>query len=538
MRNCRICRTGTPARRCGHDGQKCPSYNHFATVFSRLILGSIRVFRLLLLSTGLIGPALAADADNMPPNSGGDGQLRDKVAKLVEQLDSDRFEARRLAAVRLEELVSRPELGRLLSAEFQRVLIRADVSFEVRWHLEKWYRRLPEVPPDAVDHLSLEDASPEQLDRLIRQLDDDSYSVRLGTLRRLKWLLFQDEHLPRVKRALRSRLADGTDAETAVQLRRLLELTRPAMVAEYWRARHHEGKQHLLVGVPSMSPGAICPSHFDRIDDEVAHCVSGNNLSPGDYPVGVAFPHPRQSGSFFHLVNLPTPRQRLEYKIHVGTNEAQRLAAISRRTLDRILAEKRTLDEQELIMLGQLDPEELARFVGKYFRLVEDQPLPHPQPSAAFLRNRTGGRPSRFGMICVWLATDACKDAAPGLLEAIEESRFRPPTSLAPYRLHWLAALSIAVRDPWPEVDAWLADRIGDNEVLVDGRPDGPELGATAAAVLLRRRGQAGSQFGLQGAADPLMQQWGIDGYRFSSDDARENLQQWWEQQRPHDTGV
>ena len=38
MNNCRIRRTGTPARRCGRDGQECPSYNRFATVVSWLIL--------------------------------------------------------------------------------------------------------------------------------------------------------------------------------------------------------------------------------------------------------------------------------------------------------------------------------------------------------------------------------------------------------------------------------------------------------------------------------------------------------------------
>ena len=46
----------------------------------------------------------------------------------------------------------------------------------------------------------------------------------------------------------------------------------------------------------------------DRIDDETAHCVSGVNLSEGDYPVGGAFPHPKERSSFFCLVNLPTPR--------------------------------------------------------------------------------------------------------------------------------------------------------------------------------------------------------------------------------------
>jgi len=482
-------------------------------------------FWLLLLSIGLIGMTASAAAADAPSVEGDHDALRQEVACLIGELDSDRFEVRRRAADRLEELVARPELGRILSAEFQRVLVRPDVSFEVRWHLERWHRRLPEVPPEAAEQIS-----PEQIDRIMQQLEDDSYGVRLGALRRLRWLLFQDEQLPRVKQALESRLAEGVDTETSVQLRKLLEMTRPAMVAEYWRARRHEGEQHLLVGVPSRGMGAMRPSHFDRIDDKVAHCVSGNNLAPGDYPVGVAFPHPHQPSAFFHLVNLPTPRRRLEYKIQVQTDQRDRLAAISRRTFDRVLAEKRLLSQRELIMLEQLDPEELSRFAGQYFHAVEDGPLP-PPPVMTFPHTRNGGRPSRFGMLCALLATEGTKSAAPGLLKALGEGRFLPPTSLAPYELHWLAALSIAGRDPWPEVDAWLAGQVDQRGALVAGRPSDPELGATAAGLLLKRYGQGHSEFGLKAMPEALLMRWGIDGFRFTSAEARQKVQQWWQQE-------
>jgi hypothetical protein len=363
-------------------------------------------------------------------------RLSGEIGRLLGDLDSDRFEVRRRAAARLEEMVARPELGRLLSGEFNRALLRPDISFEVRWHLEHWSRRLPEAPPEPVA-----DASPEELDRLVRQLDDDSYAVRLGAAQRLQWLtdnpklvcplmlrlkqrlavaapaanargqlekawqqargawllsdpagwqlpavadeqmqqwvdelaqpapageaagrwqvhrvaerelldlLARDEYLPRVVQLLKARLAQGLDADAAARLRDVLDLTRPAMVAEYWQGRRHQGEQHMLVGVPTMSSGAVNPSHFDPVDERTAHCVSGNSLSPGDYPVGVAFPHPQQEGAIFHLVYLPTPRRRMAYTQYVQTDEAKRLAAISRRTLDRMLEKNRLLSEPEL----------------------------------------------------------------------------------------------------------------------------------------------------------------------------------------------
>ena len=52
------------------------------------------------------------------------------------------------------------------------------------------------------------------------------------------------------------------------------------------------------------------------------------------------------------------------------------------------------------------------------------------------------------------------KEAMPKLIEAIDNGNFLPPTSREPYHLQWLAALAIAQRDPWPEVDDWLAGLI------------------------------------------------------------------------------
>ncbi len=182
-------------------------------------------------------------------------------------------------------------------------------------------------------------------------------------------------------------------------------------------------------------------------------------------------------------------------------------------------------------MLSQLDPKEVSRFAGKYFHVVDDAALPPAKPLTAFMHERAGGRPSRFGIICAQLAIDGTKEAIPGLLTAIDKRRFLAPGSVAPYRLHWLAALSIAKRDPWPEADQWLAGLIGRDDMLVEHYPPGPQLGATAAAVLLGRHRQSLSEFGLKPATGSFPRPH-MRGYQFSSADAQEKVRQWWQQQQ------
>ncbi len=356
-------------------------------------------------------PAPAAQSD----------RLGGEVARLLHDLDSDRFEVRQRAAQRLDELVAQPELGPLLAAEFQRRLVRADLSLEVRQRLMRWSRQLPSPPagPPA-------NASPKELDELLRKVDDDSFAVRLGAVQRLDWLLqnpklvcpllarlkqrlaaggigtqsrrqleavwqrarrawltsdpagwdlppvspqqiaqwldalmepavtsadpsgasrrseaaerelldllARDQYVPQVKKAIEARLA-ALPAQPAVQqsakLQALLDWTKPEITAEIWYAMpgygwHCSLVQNFLVGVPTLWPTAVKPVLFDRVDDRVAHCMYGNSLSLGDYPVDEAFPSPAQESGFFFLSYLATPRRRMAFRYAIETDEPTR----------------------------------------------------------------------------------------------------------------------------------------------------------------------------------------------------------------------
>lgn len=576
-------------------------------------------FCLMACAAGLDRPVLA----ETPPETQRE-QLHGEVAALIRGLDSSHYEVRQQACRQLETLISKPELGTLLAAEFQQLLVKPELSFEVRWHLARWRPRLPITTPEPPPTVSRV-----ELDKLVQQLDDDVYSVRLGAEERLQWLagnpklagsimarlkermaipdlsteayrrlesvrkavwtvwfagdpddssmpavsdaqmerwlddlihpitkqeqsrpwllqqiarqelmdlLARDSDVPRVKRAIESRLSGSIEPKATGRLKELLDLTRPAMVCEYWQGRQQHGEQHLIVGVPCQVTGATNPSHFDRIDDRSAHCVSGNSLSRGDYPVGVAFPHPMLADAIFHLVNLPTPRRQIAYSYEVKTDAAVRLAKISRRTLDRFLAEKHALADAEIGMLAQLDPREVSRFAGRYFFCVDDAIVEEdddsdrqPLLSIGTTRGRMGGQSSRHGMICAQLAVDGTKDAMPGLVDALAKKRFRSPTPLGPYRFPELAALAIARRDPWQGADSWLAEQVEKNELLMLGRDKGPELGATAARLLLKRHQESMMEsFDLEVAADPLVASLGIEGYRFKSLEGPKKVLAWW----------
>lgn len=574
----------------------------------------------------------AADSTRPLPDASFTAEAREEVVGLLKGLDSDDFCVRQEAAAKLNRLATQPGLQEILAVELDRVLVAADTSLEVRKHVEHLRRALPPVALQPAGDVAIG-----EIDQLVRQLENDSYAMRLGATRRLEWLLSnpkaacrilvrvkqrlaegelsadapvwlermyeraraawllsdpagwelppvsdeqisrwieglvrgvppggspadrissqtakrelwdllaRDAYVPRVQAAITARLkAEALSPAAAGRLNELLDMTRPAMVAEYWEGRRHLGTQHLLVGVPSMREGAVRPSHFDSINDEVAHCVSGSNLAPGDYPVGVAIPHPNREGAAFHLVNLPTPRHRMAYACRARTDEALRLAELSQRTLDRLLRRRRPLDRAELIMVAQLDRAALSRFASKFFLAVEDQPqaqeeqlsanqYPPSSGRASLIMQKVGVGASRHGILAAMLAAEGTHEAAEGLLKALAAGRFLPPSPQAPYHLEWVAALAIAQRDPWPEAPTWLGSLIEQSLPLVRHLPTGPDLGATAAGILLAQHQQEPALLGLETTPDPLLAEVGLCAYRFSSPEARNKVAAWWKNQR------
>jgi hypothetical protein len=550
----------------------------------------------------------------------------------IKDLDSPCYETRQAAAEHLERWVAMPELSATLAEQFQQLVLRPDLSFEVRCRILLWRARLPVVKSDPP-----QSASQEELERLVSQLDDDSFAIRAGSFDRLQWMaaseplakplililkrrladpllceesyrrleairntcwgiclngdasawplppvsdfqingwldelsqpatkfelhsamrrriarqelldaMSQDREVPRVKAALEARLRGKLSPEAATQLREILNLTQPALVVECWSNRKQTLEKHLIVGQPMNSSSEDHPIYFDRADDQKAHCKSGNALLPDDYPVGVAFPAPNwhagQSDTVFDLVNLPTPRQQIAYSYYVKTDPAARLAKLSRRTLDRLLAQKKSqsdpdqklLSDPELGMLAQLDAGEVSRFASRYFLEIEDGMVPedlNQESSYSTSRKPLGNHNSCFGAICGQLALDGTREAAPGLIEALRQKKFISPTPLGPYRLQWLAALAIALRDPWPDVDAWLLENADNQENVIIDHAEAAEIGATAAGLLLLRHDARPEAFGLQGVVDAQLTELKLRGFRYSKPDGAEQVRRWWKQ--------
>lgn len=561
---------------------------------------------------------IRAGADDKPKALPDAAAVQTRLPQLLKELDSPRFDVRQRAAGEIESWLGRADLMRVLADEFSRRLLDPQLSYEVRWRLERWSRRLP----PAGSHPAGEPGD-EELQRLVRQLEDDNFAVRVGAARRIQWLadnprivgrvlarlkdylaspglsdearqrlgplhravrgewltsdpsrwnlppvsseqirawvdqlaqpadgpaaraqgsaaqqelldlLVRDDYVPRVVAAVRQRMAPGLDHEATARLETLLEWTRPAMVAEYWQDRHHQGEQHLIVGEPSQAEGAVRPSHFDRIDDSVAHCVSGNTLSPGDYPSGIAFLHPIRDDAFFHLVNLPSPRRRMAYVYLVKRDEANRLAEITRRTLARWKEESRPIGTQELKLLAQLDRREGSQFVARYLSTPPaDRPkgplkeLPRAGPSA----DRDTG-PVEPQLLAELLAEQGTVEAVPDLFKAIQMAvAEHQPEPVG--RTLWRAGLAIAARDPWPKVDSWLAGLTGRKDSLDD--EGGAQLGATAAGLLLVRHGQALAGYPLR-STGPLVPAEApgrspvLIGYRYSAPEGPEQVRRWWD---------
>jgi hypothetical protein len=465
-----------------------------------------------------------------------------EIDHLIGQLDSDTFSGRLSAARRLQSGLENPDLlGTIwtrLKARWAKsagdTTIYHDLCDDAR---KAWVQGNPQ-------QIKLPPVSDAQLDEWFDHLDNAPTKRPLRSdqmdlaWRELIDLSLRDEELPRLRAVLKRRGENNDLAATeAAKIDQLAQWIRPAMVAEIWAGGHVGTTQHLLIGVPQMPPTAVRPTFFDKANEDIIHCASGNSLAPGDYHTGWANPptHPQSTsgrdGVMFHLLYLPTPRRQVAYEFAARGPESERLSAITKRTCAGWLAEKHDLSEREIAMLLQLDGHVLSRFAGPYFKQIDDHAwqdepaVPNDPfvgragvdfPSSPALQSVV--RTSRHGMICMVLAMSGDHEAIPGLVEAIKNKRFLAGAKESAYALPWIAALGIANRDPWDGIDGWLADLIDRTDPLNFGRPEMADVGACAAYLLLTRHGEAPDVFGLEQVepADPQPTTFGSNVFRFA----------------------
>ncbi len=148
------------------------------------------------------GSSAAAEGAKTPAGPTDEQEAARMAAELVHKLDSDEFYVRQQAADRLRELTARPELSRVLAAEFDRILTSTEASFEVRKQLARLRRNLPMVPSPPAGEASLGEVA-----RLIDQLDADSYATRLGATNRLEWLLGNPKLVTPILTRVKQRMA-------------------------------------------------------------------------------------------------------------------------------------------------------------------------------------------------------------------------------------------------------------------------------------------------------------------------------------------
>jgi hypothetical protein len=463
----------------------------------------------------------------------------DQAAALLDQLDSDSSAARESARSRLRQMLSHVELISPLWLELKRRACDPALAAATRRELEPlldeargaWLAAdpadvpLPQISDEQIEHWS------DDLLRMDESTAKDRFRRQFSE-RELLDGMARDEVRPRVLKILARKIAAAEDAASRTTLEQIVDFSKPALAAEVWghelgnwEHRQHATVQYLLVGLPQLNEMARRPTHFDRIDEETAHCVSGNSLKEGDYPVRLAIPHPETNQELmFYLVNLPTARRRLAYEYQVRRDESLRLREISQRTFDDILSRQRVLEETEVLMLAQLDQHAASRFVGRYFEAVPDHPL-------VTSLNELNGESTVYRGLCHMMARLGTRDAVPALEQLARSGRLNP-TIESPFHIAWVAALAIAQREPWPGVDDWLAQLVDEKTALVASGEVRPELGASAAALLVDRHGASTRPFGLETAGESATERLRFVGYRFNSEANRDDVKRWWEKQR------
>ena len=500
---------------------------------------------------------------------GGDSERRPDVASLVKTLASDRYLERLGALQRLSAMAQTAELNADVYPALKRAAADSTLSTDVRvmlaplletaryrWLTSSSLHAAPPPPAEQIATWVSSIISAPDTDRSAGAGNDPGRNKlpREAAERELLDGLAQTATAITVQQALEAALTrEGLDDDALSRLRQLAEWARPGLAVEYWQRRQNLAIQFFVVGVPSQAPGTMRPTRFDRVAEDVAVCASGNALEPGEYPLGVAYPHPREQAAFFHLVSLPTARERLIYQYETQSlQESARLQAITERTLGPAITNKQPLDDAQLWLLGQLDQPTVARLLRTYFAEVPDAPFDLSQ-----LAPMLSDVSSVHRTACLMLALDGSPEVVPTLVEAARNKRFLPLPSDEPQAMGWIAALTIAAREPWDDVESWLAGLVERVDRISFGQGTQGDLGATAAAMLLARHGEEPAQFGLAARTplarglhdrfeapinadyrrrmfeDRLFKQLGVTPYYFADSAGRDAVQQWWRDRQP-----
>ncbi len=457
------------------------------------------------------------------------------IAPLLEQLKSDQHLERDSAVRRLTALLDYEELIAPVWSQMKGRISAPDVSASERRLLaplverahQSWLRSSLTAAP-------LPRPSTEQVQAWIDELTKPSDLLALDLFERtpaegeLLDLIARDDTRAEVLDLLHKTLAEQSDAAVIDKLRYLIDFSKPAMAAEAWNSQANGTVQYLIIDVPQFNDALSPPraTHFDRIDDQTAHCVTGNSLTTGDYPVRVGIPHPEPGrDAMFYLTNLPTPRSRLAYEYSLRREDSVRLAEITDRTLEYYLKRGAPLSEVEVLLLAQLEPRAVSRFVGKYCEGVPDAPLRSTS-------NGLSGQPTVYAGICAIMNRVGTHEAVPALEKLARNGALGKPEYPSRVDVAWVAILAIATRDPWPQIDDWLVGLIDENVALTTDPDQPPELGASAAGLLLDRHGASVRPFGLATAGEAVTDAFQFYGYRFTSDRDRQDVKRWWKKQQ------
>ncbi len=465
----------------------------------------------------------------------------ERVAWWLEQLGSSQPSARMAAEAELDLLLEDARNPGPLLVAIQQRLCDPELGAADLARLEPMYQKVfgtwlaaPFDPAGlpAVDQQQAH-AAVARLLEAIDQPGPEAAAAAQAAERELLFLLARDDGLALVRKAIEDALdVEKLSGRAFTKLRDLADWWRPALVAEIFsidgdassQQRRQSTAQYLYIGVPWRSPNQPDTgraSHFDYCDDERCRAVNGYTLTPGEYPVGVAFPHPDNSQrTIFHIVNLSTPRRRMAFDRQLAgsyleiEDQERRLAEITRRTCEQFLAGKRQLTPETARMIPVLDPVEVSRFAGERFsRPIDDDWTP-----LDFIVDKE---------ILQSLSRDGTPEALPGLMQGMESGRLAEISEDAPLDLAWAAALQIARRNESQAIDAWLGRQLKQDAPLTTNA----EVGATAAAILIKRHHESVEDFDLEPVEpEPLIRQRlnPLVGYVFRNEEGRRRAIDWW----------